>query len=232
MRSRDLFPATMRLWRKLRSRPACRLYIVLFGMLAIWAAVQFVSLRRSQAQARKLLQAIEVLDIGSSSAADVQRIQKEFKQYEVPSEDQYGVHEVAFEIAVDSVVRHAMHSGAIFRAGMGTRDGKVVTVFATLDRQVPGGELAAIVSEAREQSGTCHNSYCVGNPIGKRFVISRLDMHATPDQKRRAFDLNLNWLTRFNGEARICDLSPSAWEEWKIQRPSDVSALQSTYQCP
>lgn len=118
------------------------------------------------------------------------------------------------------------------RAGVGTRDGKVVTVGVDFERQVSGGKLAAIISEAREQPGTCQNPYCIGNPIGKRFIFSRLDMRATPEQKRRAFDLNLNWLIRFNGEARICDLSPSAWLEWKVQRPDDVPLLRSTYECP
>jgi len=214
------------------SRPARRVYACAFVLAFIWAAVTFVHLRRSKAQAQKLIQALELLDVGSSSNADVQRISKEFSQYEVASEDRYGVHEVSFEIAETSVARHVVHSGAILHAGIGTRDGKVVAVGVMFERQVSGGKLAAIVSEAREQSGTCQNPYCVGNPIGKRFVFSRLDMRATPEQKRRAFDLNLNRLIRFNGEARICDLSPRAWEEWKVQHPGDVPLLRFTYHCP
>jgi hypothetical protein len=203
-----------------------------FTVLAVLVAVQFVRLRQSEAQAQKLLHTLEMLDIGSSTTVDVQRIQKEFEEYEVSSENLYGVNEVSFEIANTSLLRLATRSGAIFHAGVGVRDGKVVTVGVTLERQVPGGKLAAIVSETREQPGACQNSYCVGNPIGKPFVISRLDMRAAPDQKRRAFDMNLNWLIRFNGESRICDLSPGAWEEWKIQRPEDAPLLRSTYHCP
>jgi len=173
------------------SRPARRVYVCVCVLAFIWAAVTFVQLRRSKAQAQKLTQALEVLDVGSSSNADVQRISKEFSQYEVASEDRYGVHEVNFEIAETSVVRLAVHSGAILHAGIGTQDGKVVAVGVMFERQVSGGKLAAIISEAREQSGTCQNPYCVGNPIGKRFIFSGLDMRATPEQKRRAFDLNL-----------------------------------------
>jgi hypothetical protein len=214
------------------SRPARRFYACVVGILAVWAAVTFVHLRQSQAQAQKLLQALEMLDVGSSSDVDVQRIQKEFNPYEVSGEDRYGVHEVIFEIADTSVLRLAVHSGAIFRAGIGTRDGKVVTVGVVFERQVSRGKLDAFVSMDREQLGSCQNSYCVGNPIGKPFIVSKLDMRATPEQKRRAFDLNLDWLIRFNGEARICDLSPGAWEEWKAQRPADVHLLQATYRCP
>jgi hypothetical protein len=232
MAFRKLFPATTWCLGRMASRPAHRAYACVFVLAFIWAAVTFVHLRRSKAQAQKLIQALELLDVGSSSNADVQRISKEFSQYEVASEDRYGVHEVNFEIAETSVVRHVVHSGAILHAGIDTRDGKVVAVGVMFERQVSGGKLAAIISEAREQSGTCQNPYCVGNPIGKRFVFSRLDMRATPEQKRRAFDLNLNWLIRFNGEARICDFSPRAWEEWKVQHPGDVPLLRSTYQCP
>lgn len=232
MTFRKLFPATAWCLGRVSSRRALRFYTCAFALVLTWAAFTFVHLQYSEAQARKLLTALEMLDVGSSSDADVQRISKEFSQYEVASEDRYGVHEVIFEIAETSVVRHALHSGAVLDARVGTWDGKVVDVGVIFERQVSGRKLAAIISEARQQSGTCPRPYCVGNPIGKPFVLSRLDRRATPEQKRRAFDLNLNWLIRFNGEARICDLSPNGWEEWKAQHPSDIPILRSTYQCP
>lgn len=203
----------------------------LLGIFAIWVAFAFMHQRHLESQALELTQTLESLDVGSSSDADVQRIQKKFNQYEASSEDRNGVHEVIFEISDASIARHAIHSGATLRAGVGTRDGKVVTVGVTFERQVTGGKLAAIVEEAREQPGSCQNSYCVGNPIGKRFIVSRLDMRATPEQKRRAFDLNLDWLIRLHGQAKICDLSPSAWREWKAQHPDDVPLLRATYEC-
>lgn len=232
MAFRKLFPATAWCLGRMASRRARRFYACAFALIFIWATFAFVQLRHSEAQAQKLIRAVEMLDVGNSSNADVQRISKEFNRYEVSSEDRDGVHEVDFEIAETSVVRLAVHSGAVLDARVGTRDGKVFGVGVMFERQVPGGKLAAIISEAREQSGTCRSPYCAGNPIGKRFILSKLDRHATPEQKRRAFDLNLNWLIRFNGEARICDLSPGAWEEWKVQHPSDIPLLRSTYQCP
>ncbi len=232
MAFRKLFPATAWCLGRMASRRARRFYACAFALIFIWATFTFMQLRHSEAQAQRLLKAVEMLDVGSSGDADAQRISKEFIQYEVSSENRYGVYEVNFEIAETSVARLAFHSGAALDARVGTQDGKVVDVGVMFERQVPGGKLAAIISEAREQSGTCRSPYCVGNPIGKRFILSKLDMRATAEQKRRAFDLNLNWLIRFNGEARICDLSPGAWEEWKVQHPSDIPLLRSTYQCP
>jgi hypothetical protein len=206
----------------------------MLAVLAIGAASAFACLKHSESKARELLQALASLDLSISSTTDVQLLQQCFHRYQVSDEDSNGVRGVRFEISNDPFARLALRPVAVLSAGIGTRDGKVVGVSARFERQDSHGNVSAIVYEDLQQSGFCRKSYCVGNPIGKPFVISRLDPRATREQKKRAFDLNLDWLTRFTGEARICDLSPNAWADWKAQtqRPDDVAALQATYHCP
>src|SRR6185312_12148210 len=118
---------------------------------------------------------------------------------------------------------------------IGVRSHKVVTVDVKLQRQVGNSSYVAVSvwESVRHSDLFCYEPYCVGNPIGKPFIISRLDSRATPEQRRRAFDLNVNWLTRFRGDPRICDLAPSAWNDWKkAVSPDDVAVLQQTYHCP
>jgi hypothetical protein len=205
--------------------------VALCGLLAISTAVIFAHLRHSEAQARKLVKALASLDVETSTAADVQLFQARFHRYQVSSEEAGGISSVRFEITNQPLATLKVQPIAVLRAGIGVRDSKVVSVGITLYRQVGLGSRAAIVSESLQHWELYKAAYCVGNPIGKPFIVSRLDVHATPEQKRRAFDLNLGWLTRFRGEPRICDLSPNAWEDWKAQRPDLIADLEATYHC-
>jgi hypothetical protein len=205
--------------------------VALCGVLAISTAVILAHLRHSQAQAWKLVQALASLDIERSTTADVQQLHERFHRYEVSSEEADGIRTVRYEITNQPMAMLKLQPIAVLRAGVGVRDGKVVSVGVALQRQVGLGSRGAMVSESLQHSEVCKEPYCVGNPIGKPFIVSRLDVHATPEQKRRAFDLNLGWLTRFKGEPKICDLSPSAWEDWKAQRPDLITDLQATYHC-
>lgn len=205
--------------------------VALCGVLAISTAVILADLRHSEAQARKLVQALASLDVETSTTADVQLLQERFHRYQVSSEEAGGIRSVRFEITNQPLASLKVQPIAVLSAEIGVRDGKVVSVGVTLYRQVGLGSRSAMVWESLQHSELCKGAYCVGNPIGKPLIISRLDVHATPEQKRRAFDLNLGWLTRFSGEPRICDLSPNAWEDWKAQRPDLIADLQATYHC-
>ena len=206
--------------------------VTLCGVLAISAAVIFAHVRRSEAQARELVQALASLVVDTSTAADVQLLQKRFHGYQISSEEAGGIRGVSFEITNQPVATLKVQPFAALLAGIGVQDGKVVSVSVKLLRQVGLGSRGAVVWESVQHSEVCKDAYCVGSPIGKPWIVTRLDVHATPEQKRRAFDLNLAWLTRFRGEPRICDLSPDAWEDWKAQRPDLIADLQRTYHCP
>jgi hypothetical protein len=206
-----------------------KVVLAVCAVLAITAAVTLVHLRRSEAQARKLIQALASLNVGDSTAVDVQVLQEQFHRYQVSSEQAGG--NVRFVITNQPPATLRMQPIAVLSAGIVTRNGKVVSIDVDLERQLGLGSRGAIVLESLQNSGSCEKSYCVGNPIGKPFIVSRLDAHTTREQKRRAFDLNVAWLTRFKGEPRICDLSPNAWADWKAQRPDLVSELQATYEC-
>jgi hypothetical protein len=206
-----------------------KVVLALCFVLAISTVVVLAHLRRSEAQARKLTHALASLNVGTSTAADVLVLQEEFHPYQVSSEQAGG--NVRFVITNQPLPTLGLQPITALSAGIVTRNGKVVSIDVDLERQLALGRRGAIVLESPQNSGSCERSYCVGNPIGKPFVVSRLDAHATPEQKRRAFDLNLTWLTRFEGEPRICDLSPNAWADWKAQRPDLVTELQATYQC-
>jgi methionine-rich copper-binding protein CopC len=205
--------------------------VALCAALAISAAVIFAHLRRSEVQARKLVQALASLDLETSTTAEVELLQERFHRYRVSSVEGDDIHTVRFEITNQPLATLKVQPFAVLSAGVGVRDGKVISVGLTLYRQVGLGSRGATVWESLQHSELCEGEYCVGNPIGKPFITSRLDVHATPEQKRRAFDLNLGWLTRFKGEPRICDLAPTAWEDWKAQRPDLISDLQATYHC-
>jgi hypothetical protein len=189
--------------------------------------------RHAHSEAKELLHAVASLEVGRSTTADVQRVQQRFRTYQVASEQSSGVHYVRFVITNQPLAALKLEPLAAVTAGIRTRDGKVVGTGLSLERQVVLGTRAIIVEESVRHPGlSCNQPYCVGNPIGKPFVVVRLDARATAGQKRRAFNLDLSWLTRFRGEPRICDLSPNAWEDWKAQRPKIVSDLQDTYHCP
>jgi hypothetical protein len=206
-----------------------KVVLVVCGALVVSAVVTLLHLRHSEAQARKLIQALASLEVGTSTTAEVQSLQQQFHRYQVSGEQTSG--NVRFVITNQLLRTLRVQPIAVLSAGIVARDGKVVSIDVFLERQLAVGRLGAMVFESLRNSGSCEKSYCVGNPIGKPFIISRLDAHATPEQKRRAFDLNLGWLTRFRGEPRICDLSPNAWEDWKAQRPDLVAELQATYKC-
>ena len=215
-----------------RARWLTKAVVTLCGVLAISTAGIFAHVRRSEAQARKLMQALASLAVDTSTTADVRLLQQRFHRYQVSDEEARGIRSVRFEITNQPLATLKILPIAALFAGVGVQDGKVVSVSVTLFRQVGLGSRGAVVWESLQHSEVCKGAYCVGNPIGKPLIISRLDVHATPEQKRRAFDLNLAWLTRFRGEPRICDLSPDAWEDWKAQRPDLIADLQATYHCP
>ncbi len=206
-----------------------RVVLVACGALVVSAVVTLLHVQRSEAQARKLIQALASLEVGTSTTADVQLLQQRFHRYEVSSEQTGG--SVKFVITNQPLATLRVQPIGVVSAGIVARNGKVVSIDVFLERQLGLGSRGAIVFESLQNLGSCQKSYCVGNPIGKPFIVSRLDAHATPEQKRRAFDLNLGWLTRSKGEPRICDLSPNAWEDWKAQRPDLVAELQATYGC-
>jgi hypothetical protein len=206
-----------------------KVVLAVCGVLAIGSAVTLVHVRRSEAQARKLIQALASLDVGTSTAADAQLVQHQFHRYQVSSGQ--GGESMRFVITNQPLATLRIRPIAVSSAGIVVRHGKVVAVEVSLERQLGPGSRSAMVFESLQNSGFCEQSYCVGNPVGKPFIVTRLDAHATLEQKRRAFDLNLGWLTRFEGEPRVCDLSPHAWEDWKAQRPDLVAELQATYDC-
>jgi hypothetical protein len=206
-----------------------KVVLAVCGVLATGSAVTLVHVRRSEAQARKLIQALASLEVGTSTTADVRRVQEQFDRYQVSSGQ--ADENVRFVITNQPLATLRVQPIAILSAGIVARNGKVVSVEVSLERQPRSGLRAAMVFESLQNLGFCEQPYCVGNPIGKPFIVTRLDAHATLEQKRRAFDLNLGWLTRFKGEPRVCDLSPHAWEDWKTQRPDLVAQLQATYKC-
>jgi hypothetical protein len=207
-------------------------FLAVFATLIIAAGVILAIVRHTQSEAKELLEVVASLDVATSTTADVRFIEQRFHSYQVASEPSGEVHFVRFVITNRALAALKLQPLAALSATIETRDGRVVGAGIGLERQVGSGTRAALVEESlRNQHLSCNEPYCVGNPIGKPFVISRLDARATAQQKRRSFDLDVNWLTRFGGEPRICDLSPCAWEDWKTQLPNQVVDLQATYGC-
>ena len=206
--------------------------ILLFGLLAITMGLIFLRLRRSEAQARELVQALASLSLGTSTAVDVHSIEQRFRSYRIVDKQANDLRLVSFAITNQRMAKLRLMPFAQLQAAVGIRDAKVVSVEVTLQRQVGrSSDLAAIIFESSHHSLFCDQPYCVGNPIGKPFIACHLDSRATPEQKRRAFNLNLGWLTRLHGKPRICDLSPDVWEDWKSQAPNSAADLRSTYHC-
>jgi hypothetical protein len=215
--------------------PRGRIYVIMatLGVLFLAIAVIVARVWHSQSEARKLLEEVASFELDRSTAADVRLFEERFRTYEVASKQTGKENFVRFVITNQPLAALKLEPLAAVTAGIYTRDGKVVGVGLSLERQVGRGSRAAFVEESvRHQALYCNQPYCVGNPIGKPFVSIRVDGRATVEPKKRAFNLDLSWLTRFRGEPRICDLSPNAWEDWKAQMPKSVSALQDTYHCP
>lgn len=205
----------------------------LCGVVLLATAVVALKLRHSRLQAEELLQELARLQVGISGETEVHEFETRFDSYRIPTRQSQEMHWVTFQITNRPAFTLKLQPFARLTAGIGIREGKVVIVEAELERQVGRNRSqTAIVWESIRQSRFCEEPYCVGNPIGKPFILASLDGRATRQQRERAFDLNLSWLTRFRGDPRICDLSPNAWEDWKAQKPDDVAALRQTYHCP
>ncbi len=157
--------------------------VSLCGVLAISTAVIFAHVRRSGAQALELVHALASLVVDTSTTADVQLLQKQFHEYQISSEDAGGIRSVGFEITNQPLAALKVQPLAALLAGIGVRDGKVVSVSVELFRTVGLGSQGALVLESVQHSGGCKYAYCVGGPIGRRWIISRLDVHATPEQR-------------------------------------------------
>ena len=207
-----------------------KVVLVSCGVLAISSIAILLHMRRSEDQARNLIQALSLLEVGTSTTADVKLLEQQFHQYQISNGQAVG--NVDFAITNQPLMTLRVQPAAALSAGIVTQNGKVVSVRVFLERQLGIRRVGAMVFEGLQNTGSCEKPYCVGNPIGKPFIVSRLDARATVEQKMRAFDLNVGWLTRFKGEPRICDLSPNAWEDWKAQRPDLVGELVATYKCP
>jgi len=208
--------------------------IAALGVLLAAAAVILALVRHTQSEAQELLHTLASLEVGKSTSADLQRIQQRFRSYQVASDHSGELHVVRFVVTNRPLAALKLEPLAAVTAGIGTQDGRVVGAGFSLERQVGRGTRAVIVEESVRHADFlfCNQPYCVGNPIGKPFVYVRLDARASAEQKGRAFNVDLSWLTRFRREPRICDLSPNAWEDWKAQSPNSVSELQETYHCP
>jgi hypothetical protein len=170
-----------------------------FGVLALCAVLILAHVWRSEAQARKLLAALASLDVGKSTVANFQLIQERFRSYLEQTDNR----EFRFMVTNQPLAKWKIEPLAFLSGEVNIRDGKVAGVSIVLERQVGSYIRAAVISESEDQSPFCDQPYCVGSPIGKPFIVTHLDARVTHEQKRRIFDLNLSWITRFKGEPKI-----------------------------
>jgi hypothetical protein len=173
--------------------------------------------------ASTMLRALTDLKAGTSSSSDAERYAQRFRRHLVSHDCKNSACTYEFEI------RNTLLSSMRLEpsAGFGTRvtvEGGVITrigagLVRTMDIYPTFGGSAGMVQEYSEipnpYPGAGH--YVFPTPIGKPYLQVRLDSHATPEQRKHAFDFSFRCLTKLGGGCDLpCDYLPSAWKDWKV----------------
>lgn len=121
---------------------------------------------------------------------------------------------------------------AMFEANFSVKNGTVDSIGATLLRsmaiyptfQGSAGDVTETVELPRNLRSTAH--YYFPTPVGKPYLRVALDSHATPIQRKHAFEFSFSCLVKPGGGCDLpCDYLPIAWQDWKASLLDDGLSL-------
>jgi hypothetical protein len=176
-----------------------------------------------KAQAESLLKDLTSLTVGSSTESDVERLTRKYSRYVVSRESSDDVVTTTFTVQNRWLASLRLEPAAWFRASLGTKRGYVYHIGAwlmcSMDIYPTFQASAGMVDEYSEYPAymTPQGHFEFPTPVGKPYLKVLLDSHASPVQRRHAFNFSFNCLTKLGGGYDLpCDYLPSAWQDWKV----------------
>ena len=175
-----------------------------------------------QAQAESLLRDLTALAVGTSTESDVEQLTRKYSRYVVSRESSDDVVTTTFTVRNRWFASLKLEPEAWFAASLSTKRGYVCHIGASLMRSMdtyPTFQASAgIVDEYAEYPPYFGPSghFEFPTPIGKPYLRVRMDSHASPIQRRRAFNFSFTCLVKLGGGCDLpCDYLPLAWQDWK-----------------
>ena len=184
-----------------------------------------------KARAEALLKDITSLKVGASTELDVQQIARRYKRYISDRHDNQGTYTIIFEIRNKWLSAMRLEPDTRFRSWITVRDGSVSQIGAGLFRSMdiyPTFQASAGMVEENamhpKNSWGSSSHYYFPTPVGKPYLLVKLDPQATQVQKQRAFDFSFRCFIKPGWGCDLpCDYLPSAWQDWKDSlRGSDL----------
>jgi hypothetical protein len=189
--------------------------------------------------ASSMLRGLTDLKAGMSSSSDAEQYAHRFRQYLVDHDWEKGACTYQFQIRNTLLSGLHLEPSARFTTGVTVQGGGVTHIGAglvrTMDIYPTFGGSAGMAQEYPEipnpYPGAGH--YIFPTPIGKPYLLVRLDRHATAEQRKHAFDFSFRCLTKLGGGCDLpCDYLPSAWRDWKVDLQTSgfpMSDFNQTY---
>ena len=175
-----------------------------------------------KAQAESLLKDLTRLTVGSSTESEVEQLTRRHSRYLVSRDSSDGGYTNIFRIQNRWLSALRLEPIAIFGASVSVRSDHVSHISAWLMRsmdiyptfQASAGMVEEYVEYPKYLSHYGH--YGFPTPIGKPYLAVLLDSHASPAQRRQAFNFSFRCLTKPGGGCDLpCDYLPAAWRDWK-----------------
>jgi hypothetical protein len=186
-----------------------------------------------------MLHTLMELRPGLSSSADAERYVRRFRRYLLSHDCDKSGCRYEFRIKNTALSRLHLEPSAAFTTGFTVRDGTVIRLGAglvrTMDIYPTFGGSAGIVQEYSEfpEFYSSQSHYTFPTPIGKPYLMVKLDSHASAEERKHAFEFSFRCLTKLGGGCDLpCDYLPSAWRDWKVDLQTSgfpMSDFNQTY---
>ncbi|MGB2590205.1 MAG: hypothetical protein WBG02_12025 [Candidatus Acidiferrum sp.] len=176
-----------------------------------------------KARAEALLNDITSLRVGASTELDVQQLARRYKRYISDHHDTQRTNTITFEIRNKWLSAMRLEPATRFKSWITVRDGSVSQIGAGLFRtmdiyptfQASAGMVEENAMHTKDSWGSSSHYY-FPTPVGKPYLLVKLDPQATPAQRQRAFDFSFRCLIKPGWGCDLpCDYLPSAWQDWK-----------------
>jgi hypothetical protein len=180
---------------------------------------------------------LTALNVGTSTESDVEQLTRKYLPYLVSRESNDGVTTTSFSVRNTWPSALRLEPVAFFRASVGVKKGRVYHIGALLFRSMdiyPTFQgSAGMVDEYSEypKQYSREEHYEFPTPVGKPYLKVLLDSHASPVQRKHAFDFSFRCLIKPGGGCDLsCDYLPAAWQDWKTDlRDSGLSDMFKQY---
>lgn len=163
------------------------------------------------------------LTVGRSTESEVEQFTQRHRRYFVSREYNAGVATSTFIVRNTWLSVLKLEPPTRFRAFVGVKSGRLDRIRVELSRSMdiyPTFQASAgMVDEYAEypQYFSPMGPYEFPTPVGKPYLLVRLNSHATPIQRQHAFGFSFECLIKPGWGCDLpCDYLPAAWQDWKV----------------